>query len=124
MAPPSPLECPLAHDLLHILGDRLRGAGCQLVASPGTVAGDVEPREEEDVDVTTLGMAVVLGREPDDLALLRRCVNAGTPYISTPGAARGLLLALDEGRITLQPLASTAAASSLPPGAMATPVAR
>jgi hypothetical protein len=47
--------------------------------------------------VKQLGLAIVLGRSDDEVSLLRRCVDANVPYISTSGALRGLELALEEG---------------------------
>jgi len=55
-----------------------------------------------EVLLADLGMAIVLGRSPDELALLRRCVSAGVPYVSTAGGLRALLMALDEGVPRLQ----------------------
>ena len=53
-----------------------------------------------------IGLAVVLGRSPDDIALLRACVDAGVSYVSTPGGLRGLMLALAEASPDLAPIVS------------------
>jgi carbamoyl-phosphate synthase large subunit len=99
-------EAPSAE--VHRLISLLVPVGKPVTVSAGSYREGKLPRlSPSDVDVTSLGMAVVLGRTPDDLQLLRRCVDAGTPYISTVGGLRALTLALAEGRVTLEPVAAT-----------------
>jgi len=85
------------------LAERLAAAGCSLLAAPET---KLQPYAVQcaanEVLLADLGMAIVLGRSPDELALLRRCVSAGVPYVSTAGGLRALLMALDEGVPRLQ----------------------
>jgi carbamoyl-phosphate synthase large subunit len=93
---------------VHRLISLLVPVGKPVTVSAGSYKEGKLPRlSPSDVDVTTLGMAVVLGRTSDDLRLLRRCVDAGTPYISTVGGLRALTLALAEGRVALEPMAVT-----------------
>jgi carbamoyl-phosphate synthase large subunit len=89
-----PVYVPPGTEVFAELAALLGAVGCSIVRSP---------RGVDDVDVADLGLAVVLGRSAEDLQLLRRCVDAGIPYISTSGALRGLLLALREGVPTLRP---------------------
>jgi hypothetical protein len=51
-------------------------------------------------------MAIVLGRSPDDIGLLRRAVDAGVPIVTTQGGVRSLVRALQEGVPNLFPLPS------------------
>jgi carbamoyl-phosphate synthase large subunit len=83
----------------------LAGVGCTL-CSPPAGGGSLEDT----------GLVVVLSRAPEDVALLRACVDSGVPYISTPGGLRGLMLALTEGLPDLVPVrcAGTDAASMAP----------
>jgi carbamoyl-phosphate synthase large subunit len=64
----------------------------------------VLPAHEREVEGA--GLAVVLGRAAEDLALLRRCVDIGVPYVSTAGGLRGLMMALSGGRPDLTPVRS------------------
>jgi carbamoyl-phosphate synthase large subunit len=85
------------------LAERLAAAGCSLLVAPDM---KLQPHALEctanEVLVADLGMAIVLGRSPDEVGLLRRCVSAGVPYVSTAGGLRALLTALDEGVPCLQ----------------------
>jgi carbamoyl-phosphate synthase large subunit len=93
---------------VHRLISLLVPVGKPVTVSAGSYKEGKLPRlSPSDVDVAALGMAVVLGRTPDDLRLLRRCVDAGTPYISTVGGLRALTLALAEGHVALEPVALT-----------------
>jgi carbamoyl-phosphate synthase large subunit len=94
--------------LLAGLSAAFADAGCHMV--PSRAAGDSgDGSLPHGVDVSELGMAVILGRTAHDLALLRRCVDGGTPYISTRGAAHGMLRALSEGPIDPQPMVANSA---------------
>ena len=83
----------------------LSSAGCPVVVSPKTcMVGAIPKVQPTEIEVRELGIAVVLGRSADEIQLLRRCVDADTPYVSTPGALRGLLLALQKGEPDLEPV--------------------
>ncbi|HEX8919091.1 MAG TPA: carbamoyl-phosphate synthase large subunit [Chloroflexota bacterium] len=69
--------------------DLLQDAGCTAV--PPDSAG-----------IDDLGMAIVLDRSPEALALLGRAAAAGVPCITTPGALAGLVRALREGHSSWQ----------------------
>jgi hypothetical protein len=92
---------------------KLAAAGCSLLGSPG-LPPDLPPilkLAPREVEVAGLGLVVVLGRSRDEIALLRRAVDAGIPSITTPGSLRGLLLALEEEppRLEVDALYSSAA---------------
>jgi carbamoyl-phosphate synthase large subunit len=99
------------------LVQRLAALGCRVLTGPGcSLRADDElppfggPMNRAptacapgDIDVTCLGMVIVLSRSDDDLALLRRAVDAGVPHVTTSGGLRGLALALEEGEPCLTP---------------------
>jgi carbamoyl-phosphate synthase large subunit len=89
------LALPPDSDLI----ERLGNAGCPVLAAPEVSA--------DGVVVEDLGVAVVLGRSEDEIALLRRAVSARIPCITTDGGLRALLLALKEGppRLEVEPAA-------------------
>jgi carbamoyl-phosphate synthase large subunit len=96
---------------LETISAQLAATGCPIIVAPhtpldGQVALACAPRE---VDVSELGLAIVLDRSPEEIALLRRAVDAGVLYISTHGGLRGLALALREGEpyFEVEALAST-----------------
>jgi hypothetical protein len=76
----------------------LQGAGCTVLVPPHSL--DLPPAiscSPEDIDITSLGLVVALGRSEAELALLRRAVDARVPTITTRGGLRALLLVLQEG---------------------------
>jgi carbamoyl-phosphate synthase large subunit len=94
------------------LVSRLHAVGCRVVLSPGTNAADTmaQPRvpgawnlstldrcDPEDLDVSTLGLVIVLGRSRAEIGILRRAVDARVAAISTNGSLRALMHALEEG---------------------------
>jgi len=91
---PTALEPQLAR-----LVDHLMATDCMLIGSPGMAQELVGLQRcaAAEVEVGQLGLVVALGQSPDELALLRRAIDAGVPYISTTGGLRGLMLALREG---------------------------
>jgi carbamoyl-phosphate synthase large subunit len=91
-----------------VLRAALHGVGSWLTVAPGIDASSPVCSPEK-IDVAGLGMALVLGRSLAEIDLLRRCVEAGVPYISTAGSARSLLLALSEGIPELEPVEMPAA---------------
>ncbi|PZS05425.1 MAG: carbamoyl-phosphate synthase large subunit, partial [Chloroflexi bacterium] len=72
----------------------LKSSGCRVIVATPLQSASPAPDE---VDVSALGLAIVLGRTPDDVTLLRRIVARGIPYLSTRGGVRGLEMALREG---------------------------
>jgi len=85
--------------------EKLRRAGCDVSISTTTsLRGDISRMQPYEVEVKTLGIAVLLGRSSEELSLMRRCVDAGVPYISTPGGLRGLVMALEDGIPRLEPV--------------------
>lgn len=86
----------MRHDL-HSFAALLEGLGCRVLSARRRLVGLRERVEPGKVDVRDLGLAIVLGRSEDEVALLRRCVDVGVPIISEVGALRGLELALEEG---------------------------
>jgi carbamoyl-phosphate synthase large subunit len=87
--------------------DRLAMVGCSVLAAPDTYDEWGPHCSPGDVDVARLGLAIILGRSPDELSLLRRCVDVGVPYVTTSGGLRALYLALQEGEVTLEPVEIT-----------------
>jgi carbamoyl-phosphate synthase large subunit len=87
---PHTLNCLLA---------RLRGVGCRIVTGPGTdsIQTSVETVAPEDLDVSTLGLVIVLGRSRAEIGVLRRAVDARVAGISTGGGLYALMRALHEG---------------------------
>ncbi len=81
------------------LVSHLTTTDCTVIGSPGMAQELVELHRcsAAEVEVGQLGLVVALGQSPDELALLRRAIDAGVPYISTTGGLRGLMLALREG---------------------------
>ncbi|MGH2408843.1 MAG: hypothetical protein ACRDGS_00605, partial [Chloroflexota bacterium] len=79
----------------------------QLTASGCTVL-DSSCVDPDQVDVSSLGMAIVLAHSAAGMRLIRRAVDAGVPYISTAGGVRGMIHALEEGMPDLEPVAISA----------------
>jgi carbamoyl-phosphate synthase large subunit len=81
------------------LVSRLRSVGCRVLLAPGTEALDrtLERCAPEDLDVSALGLALVLGRSRAEIGVLRRAVDARVAGISTHGGLRALIHALKEG---------------------------
>ncbi len=78
---------------------QLATTDCTVIGSPG-MAGELAGLQRcaaAEVEVGQIGLVIALGQSPDELALLRRAIDAGVPYISTTGGLRGLMLALREG---------------------------
>ena len=91
-----PDHTKMRHDLTSFAA-LLESLGCRVISAPRRLVGLRERIEPRAVDPSTLGLAIVLGRSDDEVALLRRCIDSVVPMISTPGALRGLELALEEG---------------------------
>jgi carbamoyl-phosphate synthase large subunit len=100
-------------DDVSVLVERLTQLECPILTPPSShtkgIGRYVAPG---DVEVGEIGMAIVLGRSPAELTLLRQCVDSGVPYISTPGGLRALCLALGEGKVVLEPMEATSKARS------------
>jgi hypothetical protein len=78
--------------------DTLQDAGCTVLMPPASLRlPSAIPCPPEDIDITTLGLVIALGRSEGELSLLRRAVDARIPTITTLGGLRALLLALHEG---------------------------
>jgi len=101
-----PFGKPVYLSLPTVLEPQLANLVAQLTATDCTVIGSPGMAQElvgldrcaaAEVDVGQLGLVVALGQSPEELALLRRAIDAGVPYISTTGGLRGLMLALREG---------------------------
>ncbi len=101
-----PFGKPVFLSLPTVLEPQLANLVAQLTATDCTVIGSPGMAQElvgldrcaaAEVDVSQLGLVIALGQSPDELALLRRAIDAGVPYISTTGGLRGLMLALREG---------------------------
>jgi carbamoyl-phosphate synthase large subunit len=77
----------------------LRAVGCRIVVAPAPHSPDlsVEAVAPADVDVSTLGLAIVLGRSRAEIGVLRRTVDARVAAISTRGGLLALVRALQEG---------------------------
>jgi hypothetical protein len=78
--------------------------GCSVLAAPDTYDEWGPHCSPGDVNVSELGLAIILGRSADELSLLRRCVDVGVPYVTTSGGLRAMYLALEEGEVTLEPM--------------------
>ncbi|HEY8684874.1 MAG TPA: hypothetical protein VIO57_04635, partial [Chloroflexota bacterium] len=77
----------------------LRAVDCRIVLGPGTdsPASWAPVVAPEDLDVSTLGLVVVLGRSRGEIGVLRRAVDARVAGISTHGGLLALIRALNEG---------------------------
>jgi carbamoyl-phosphate synthase large subunit len=77
----------------------LRGVGCRIVPGPGTDSPEApaEVVAPEDLDVSTVSLAIVLGRSRAEIGVLRRAVDARVGGISTHGGLLALIRALKEG---------------------------
>jgi carbamoyl-phosphate synthase large subunit len=99
-------------DTVACLVSRLQAAGCRVVLSLETIAADATTHRRapgspnittldrsapEELDVSALGLAIVLGRSQPEISLLRRAVDARVATISTRGSLRALIRALREG---------------------------
>lgn len=86
-------------EMIACLVSRLRSVGCRPVLSPETEPLDdvLDYCAPEDLEVSNVGLAIVPGRSPAEIALLRRAVDARVAGISTHGGLRALLHALQEG---------------------------
>jgi carbamoyl-phosphate synthase large subunit len=91
-----PDHTKMRHDLQSFVG-MLESHDCRVISAPRRLVGVRERVEPRDVQVREMGLVIVLGRSDDAIALIRRCIDAGVPYISTPGGLRGLEMALEEG---------------------------
>jgi carbamoyl-phosphate synthase large subunit len=108
-----PDHTKMRHDLQSFVG-MLESHGSRVVSAPRRLVGVRERVEPRDVNVREMGLVVVLGRSDDAIALIRRCIDAGVPYISTSGALRGLEMALEEGVPDLSLVIEERTASPLP----------
>jgi carbamoyl-phosphate synthase large subunit len=92
----APAEDPA---LIACLVSRLRSVGCRVVLAPETdlLDGISERCAASDLDVSALGLAIVVGCSPADTGALRRAVDARVGAISTHGGLRALIHALKEG---------------------------
>jgi carbamoyl-phosphate synthase large subunit len=91
-----PDHTKMRHDLRSFV-ELLESHGCRILSAPRRLVGMRERIEPRNLEVAGMGLVIVLGRSDDDIALIRRCIDAGVPYISTPGGLRGLEMALEEG---------------------------
>jgi carbamoyl-phosphate synthase large subunit len=108
-----PDHTKMRHDLQSFAG-LLESLGCRVISAPRRLVGVRERVEARAVDASGLSLAIVLGRSDEEVALLRRCIDLAVPVVSTPGALRGLELALEEGipDLSLQPPAKTRATTA------------
>ena len=85
-------------------GGQAPAAGCSILTP---VHGDFRPpgsmqRCPNEVDVEELGMVVVQDPSVDEIALMRRAVQAGILCVSTQGSLRAITMALGEGMPRLE----------------------
>jgi hypothetical protein len=68
-----------------------------LAPETGPLDGTAERCAAQGLDVSTLGLAIVVGCSPVEIGVLRRAVDARVAAISTHGGLRALIRALKEG---------------------------